>query len=228
MRIILLEDDELIAQEIKLYFEIKNHSVICYSNGEELLEDDTLYGADIFLLDINMPKKNGIETLKEIRSLNIETPAVFLTSMSDIGSIKSGFDAGCSDYIKKPFHFEELEIRINKLVFECTSKQPIPLGPNLFYNPTTMELSEKGSIILLTEHEQSLIHYLVKNINHLVDTYVLMDYIWNDRTVNANTLRTKIKKIRSKVEYNFIQNARGLGYRIEKYNDKSQSNQETK
>ncbi len=70
-----------------------------------------------------MPIKNGIETLEEIRSLNVQTPAIFLTSMSDIDTIKLGFEAGCSDYIRKPFHFEELEIRMNKLVLENTSKK---------------------------------------------------------------------------------------------------------
>jgi len=163
-----------------------------------------------------MPVKNGIETLEEIRSLNVQTPAIFLTSMSDISTIKLGFEAGCSDYIRKPFHFEELEIRMNKLVLECTSKK-IKLGPNQYYSSASMELIDNKKIIDFTENEKNLIYYLVKNLNHIVSSDTLMDYVWDDKIVNSNTLRTQIKKIRSKLSFDFIQNTRGTGYKIEDY-----------
>jgi len=218
VKIILLEDDTLIAEEIKLYFEIKNHTVECYVNGEDLLENAHIYSNDIFLLDINMPVKNGIETLKEIRDLGVKTPAIFLTSMSDISTIKLGYDAGCSDYIRKPFHFEELEIRMNKLVLESSFKT-IRLGPEQYYNSSTMELSDNNKIINFSENEKNLLYYLVKNLNHIVSSETLMDYVWDSKIVNSNTLRTQIKKIRAKISYDFIHNIRGTGYKIESYND---------
>ena len=218
MKIILLEDDELIAEEIKLYFEIKNHSVESYLNGEELLENANIYSCDIFLLDINMPVKNGIETLEEIRSMGVQTPAIFLTSMSDINTIKLGYEVGCSDYMKKPFHFEELELRINKLVLELSSKK-IQLGPNQFYDTSSMELYDCEKIIDFSENEKNLIYYLVKNLNHIVYSSTLMDYVWDQKIVNSNTLRTQIKKIRAKLSHDFIHNIRGSGYKIETYND---------
>ena len=218
MKIILLEDDELIAQEIKLYFEIKNHSVESYLNGEDLLENANIYSNDVFLLDINMPIKNGIETLKEIREMGVQTPAIFLTSMSDITTIKMGYEVGCNDYIRKPFHFEELELRIDKLVLELTSKK-IQLGPNQFYDTNKMELCDNDKIIDFSENEKNLIYYLIKNLNHVVYSNTLMDYVWDDKIVNSNTLRTQIKKIRSKLSYDFIHNIHGTGYKIETYND---------
>lgn len=218
MKIIVLEDDNFIAEEIKLYFEIKNHTVECFYNGEELLENANIYSNDIFLLDINMPIKNGIETLKELRQLNIQTPAIFLTSMSDMDTIKLGYSAGCSDYVKKPFHFEELELRINKLVLDYNQKN-IQIGPEQFYNSALMELTDKKNIIEFSEKEKNLIYYLVKNLNHVIDSHTLMDYVWEDKIVNSNTLRTQIKKIRTKISYDFIHNIRGTGYKIEKYND---------
>jgi len=218
MKIILLEDDTFIAEEIKLYFEIKNHVVDCYHDGEDLLEKANLYSADMLLLDINMPIKNGIETLKDIRGLNINTPAVFLTSMSDIDTIRLGYEAGCSDYIRKPFYFEELELRINKLVLEYTSKN-IQIGPEQFYNPTQMELTDESKLIDFSEKERNLIYFLIKNLNHIVDSESIMDYVWDDKTVNRNTLRTQIKKIRSKISYDFIQNIRGSGYKVASYSD---------
>jgi len=218
LKIILLEDDEFIANEIKLYFEIKNHTVEIYTNGEELLENANIYSCDIFLLDINMPIKNGIETLKEIRELEVKTPAIFLTSMSDVDTIKLGFEVGCSDYVRKPFHFEELEIRMNRLVLESNYKK-IKLGPNQIYDPQRMELIDNEKVVDFTENEKKLIYFLVKNLNHIVDSNTLMDYVWDDRIVNSNTLRTQIKKIRSKISYDFIHNIRGTGYKIEEWHD---------
>jgi len=218
MRITLLEDDSFIAEEIKIYFEMKDYQVEIFTNGEELLNSSNIFTTDIFILDINTPVKNGIETLKEIRNLGIDTPAVFLTSMSDIDYIKLGFDAGCSDYIRKPFHFEELEIRIKKILFSDNSSK-IQIGKNQFFDLSRRELTDCEKIIELSENEKNLLFFLVKNINHILNSSVIIDYIWQDKIVSDNTLRTLIKKLRSKISYDFIKNIRGSGYKIEKYSD---------
>ncbi len=218
MRITLLEDDSFIAEEIKIYFEMKEHQVEIFANGEELLNSSDIFTTDIFILDINTPIKNGIETLKEIRNLDIDTPAVFLTSMSDIDYIKLGFDAGCSDYIRKPFHFEELEIRINKILFSDDSLK-IQIGEKQFFDLSRRELIDCDKIIELSENEKNLLFFLVKNINHILNSSVIIDYIWQDKIVSDNTLRTLIKKLRSKISYDFIKNIRGSGYKIEKHNN---------
>ncbi len=216
MRIVLLEDDFFIAQEIKIYFEIKDNQVEIFPNGEELLNNVETNSVDIFILDINTPIKNGIETLKELRTLHVETPAIFLTSMSDIDYIKLGYDAGCSDYIRKPFHFEELEIRINKILFEDNNKK-IQIGPLQFFDLSRNELIDSEKIVELSENEKNFLFFLVKNINHILSPQVIIDYVWQDKIVTDNTLRTSIKKLRSKINYDFIKNVRGTGYKIEKY-----------
>lgn len=215
MKIVLLEDDSFIAEEIKLYFEIKNHQVDIYTNGQDLL-NDLQTNIDIYLLDINTPVKNGIDTLKELRHLGIKTPAIFLTSMSDIDYVKLGYDAGCSDYIRKPFHFEELELRISKILFDNQDKT-IKIGPKQFFNLNTNELTDNDKLIDLNTNEKNLLFLLVRNINHTIHTQTIMDYIWQDKIVNDNTLRTQIKKLRAKISYDFIKNIRGSGYKIEKY-----------
>ena len=216
MRITLLEDDSFIAKEIKIYFEIKDHQVELFTNGQELLESSNIYHTDIFILDINTPVKNGIETLKQLRIDNIQTPAIFLTSMSDIDYIKLGFDAGCSDYIRKPFHFEELEIRINKIFFS-DNEQKIQIGPQQFFDLARRELIDNDKIVDISENEKNLLFFLIKNINHILSTNIIIDYIWQEKIVSDNTLRTLIKKLRSKSNYDFIKNIRGSGYKIEKY-----------
>ena len=216
MRITLLEDDSFIAQEIKIYFEMKDHQVEIFSNGKDLLESANISNTDIFILDINTPIKNGIETLKELRAEGIEIPGVFLTSMSDIDYIKLGFDTGCSDYIRKPFHFEELEIRINKIVFP-RHLEKIQIGPEQFFDLSRRELISENNIVEISENEKNLLFFLVKNINHILSPSIIIDYIWRDKIVSDNTLRTLIKKLRSKSSYDFIKNIRGSGYKIEKY-----------
>ena len=84
MRILVLEDDEFICEQIKTYFELNDHEVDTFNDGESLLNNAILNSYDIFLLDINTPKKNGIETLKIIREEGIDTPAIFMTAMSDL------------------------------------------------------------------------------------------------------------------------------------------------
>jgi len=218
VRIVLLEDDSFIAQEIKIYFEIKDNQVEIYPDGQKLLDNLSPQSVDIFILDINTPIKNGIETLKELRKLDIQTPAIFLTSMSDIDYIKLGYDAGCSDYIRKPFHFEELDIRINKILFVDNIKR-IQIGPSTFFDLSRNELIENEKIMELSENEKNLLFLLVKNINHILSSQIIIDYVWEDKIITDNTLRTRIKKLRSKITYDFIKNIRGTGYKIEKYDE---------
>ena len=216
MRITLLEDDSFISEEIKIYFETRDHQVELFTNGQDLLESSNIHQMDIFILDINTPIKNGIQTLKQLRSDGIQTPAIFLTSMSDIDYIKLGFDAGCSDYIRKPFHFEELEIRINKILFS-DNEQKIQIGPQQFFDLARRELIDNGKIVDISENEKNLLFFLIKNINHILSTIIIIDYIWQDKIVSDNTLRTLIKKLRSKSDFDFIKNIRGSGYKIAKY-----------
>ncbi len=216
MRITLLEDDSFISEEIKIYFETRDHQVELFTNGQDLLESSNIHQMDIFILDINTPIKNGIQTLKQLRSDGIQTPAIFLTSMSDIDYIKLGFDAGCSDYIRKPFHFEELEIRINKILFS-DNEQKIQIGPQQFFDLVRRELIDNDKIVDISENEKNLLFFLIKNINHILSTNIIIDYIWQDKIVSDNTLRTLIKKLRSKSDFDFIKNIRGSGYKIAKY-----------
>ncbi len=214
MKIAILEDDEFIANEIKIYFSNKNAKVLCFHNGDGLLNYASLASFDIFLLDIDMPHQNGIEILKQIRSLNIKTPAIFVTSMSDIDYVKKAFNAGCNDYIRKPFYFEELELRINKLLNLCYDKACRLSKIHNFF-PNTLILKENEKPIDLSDNERRLIYILVKNAGHFVSSEFLLEYIWEDKNVDANTLRTQIKKLRHKLKSNFIINSRGYGYKIE-------------
>jgi len=218
MKILILEDDDFIRDEVKTYFEMKNHTVDGYSNAEELFENPSLGSYDIFLFDINMPGLNGFETLKELRNFDIKTPIIFITSMSDIDYVKEAYSLGCNDYIRKPFYFEELELRINKLLMKDLSKSVVKLNELYSFDMDKMELidNEKNEVPL-NKNEKNLIFLLVKNLSHTVSYDKIIEYVWQDKPINSNTLRTQIKKLRSKLKKDFIVNIRGSGYKIEKY-----------
>ena len=218
MKILILEDDDFIRDEVKIYFEMKQHSVASYSNADELFEDNNLNSYDIFLFDINMPGLNGFETLKELKELGVNVPTIFITSMSDVDYVKEAYKLGCSDYIRKPFYFEELELRIKKLLLDDSSNEQIKLNSHYSFNMQTLELLDNnGNEVELNKNEKKLIFLLIKHISHTVDYDKIMEYVWEDKVVNSNTLRTQIKKLRSKLKENFIVNIRGLGYKINRY-----------
>lgn len=217
MKILLLEDDEFICKQIKNYFELGDHKIDYYHNGKSLLESAILESYDIFLLDINTPQKNGFETLKAIRQEGIETPAIYITAQDDIEHLKIGYAIGCSDYVRKPFIFEELELRINQVLFPYHKNHDVALTKNYTFNLASMRLFYRNEPVDLKYHEKTLLYILVKNIGQPMSCEILRDYVWDNKNVCDNTLRTQIKKIREKLGENFIVNIRNSGYKIEKY-----------
>lgn len=215
MKILLLEDDEFISKQIKNYFELNDHKVDFFSDGQSLLDNVDLNIYDIFLLDINTPIKNGFETLKEIRKTS-ETPAIYLTAMNEIDYVKEGYSIGCNDYVRKPFILEELELRINQLIHK-NCDEVIRISERYTFNLCNMELFYNNETVDLNSQEKELLYLLIKNIGVAVKPELIKDYVWEEKNVCDNTLRTKIKKLRAKLNENFIVNIRNIGYKIEKY-----------
>lgn len=216
MKILLLEDDEFICKEIKNYFELNNNRVDYYFNGEDLLDNAILENYDIFLFDINTPKKDGFQTLKEIREKNILIPAIYISAQDDIEHVKEGYSCGCSDYIRKPFILDEVELRINQILHKDNYER-VQISEKYFFDLSNMNLYENSKIIDLKIQEKDLLYLLVKNIGNTIDSEIIKNYVWSDKNICDNTLRTQIKKIRNKFDKNFIINIRNLGYKIEKH-----------
>jgi DNA-binding response OmpR family regulator len=217
MKILLLEDDNFICESIQSYFQLDGHTVDYFNDGEALLDNALLENYDILLFDINTPKKNGFETLKEIRAQGIMTPAIYLTAQSDIEHVKEGYALGCSDYIRKPFIFDELELRINQILHKNINVDCVQISPNYKFDLSSMQLFCKNESIDLTKHEKNLLYILIKNSGNIINPDLIKDYVWDEQNVCDNTLRTQIKKIRSKIDENFIINVRNSGYKIDKY-----------
>ena len=213
MKILLLEDDEFICKQIQTYFELNDHIVDTFNDGESLLDEAILEHYDIFLFDINTPKKNGIETLESIRKSGIDTPAIFLTAMSDMEFVKKGYAAGCNDYVRKPFNLEEVELRVMKLTTK-NLETIVQITPNYKFNLSKMQLLYQNNTVNLNQKEKDILYILLKNRTEAVNPNIIIDYVWNDINVCNNTLRTQIKKLRIKLKENFISTIRNSGYII--------------
>ena len=214
MKILLLEDDPIIAEQIRDYFELFDHTVDLYSDGLELVESANPASYDIMLLDINTPGLNGIEVLRNFRELSIDTPAIFITAMSDLEYLKEAYKSGCNDYVRKPFDIEELEIRIEHLV-KGNEDRRIPISQRYSFDMKNEILYDRNREVPLSPRERRLLYLLLKHRGHTVSKESIKTYLWDDQEVCDNTLRTTVKKLRNKLGENFIENLRGTGYRID-------------
>ena len=116
IKLLLLEDDQVLAESLIELLESENFDIVHVLNSQKALDETFLQKFDLLLLDVNVPLFNGFELLKSLRDSGDKTPAIFLTALTDIASLSKGFDAGADDYIKKPFDFDELLIRINAIL----------------------------------------------------------------------------------------------------------------
>lgn len=214
MKILLVEDDEFIGESIKEYLELQGNRVDYYSSSIKAIEEVYPQKYDIFLLDINMPDMDGYSLYKELQNYALDTPVIFITAYSDIEHIQKAFELGAADYIKKPFELKELELRIKRLLFKNPNR--VKITDNYEFDVKHLKLFYKNEEVNLTPNEKYFLEILVKNIGKVVDNETLKDYIWDDKYVCDNTLRTQVKKLRAKLKENFIKNVRGSGYKIEK------------
>jgi DNA-binding response OmpR family regulator len=213
MKILLVEDDEFIGDSIKDYFEFQGNKVDYFSNPKKALNTIHPLYYDIFLFDVNMKEMSGFELYKELKRY-VQVPVIFITAYSDIAHIEEAFDIGASDYIKKPFDFKELELRIKRLLFKNTSC--IKINKDYKFDLRKLKLFYKDNEVELTPNEKYFLELLFQNINQVVSSEIIKDYIWEDKSICDNTLRTQVKKLRAKLKDNFIKNVRGSGYKIER------------
>jgi len=217
MKILLLEDEYTLRQSIKEFLEECSYNVTDFSNGEDAF--DAIYNNryDLFLLDVNVPGMSGFELLEEVRKNNIDTPAIFITSYTEIDNLEKGFDLGCNDYIKKPFDLIELKVRVFtalKQAMPKTKENNIELGSTYSYNTKNFTLMQNGQEILLSKTEKMILTLLVKHKNEIVAQEMISEYVWDDYVDPAN-IRVQINNLRKKLNKDLIKNIRGIGYKLE-------------
>jgi DNA-binding response OmpR family regulator len=209
MKILLLEDDMLLGESLKEYLELDAFEVEWAKDGNEVLDltFDSQY--DIYVLDINVPEINGLELLRELREAGDETPAIYISALTDIESITEGFDAGAVDYLKKPFDPEELSLRIRQ---RMPQKEDHTAYGDLIFDPKTGIIHKEDETIHLGDVQKQIFVLLLERAGNVVPIDTLFDCM---REPNHNALRVTISKMKKRLGIE-ISNIRGEGYMIEK------------
>ena len=218
MKILYLEDDIALSETIEEFLEDEGFEVISVKDGQKAL--DTIYtqNFDLFLLDVQVPKINGFELLKSIKEANIQTPAIFTTSLNSIDDLSKGYEYGADDYIKKPFELKELLFRIKAVLKRefKTNSHIINIDENINFDINTHELTIYNEVHTLNQKESSLLKLLLKNKNQCVTFDMIFEYVWTfDEQNNHDSLRTYIKNLRKYLGKNRIKNIKKQGYIFE-------------
>lgn len=165
------------------------------------------------MLDVNVPFLNGFELLKSLRSSGDVTPAIFITSLSDIASLAKGFEAGVDDYIKKPFDFDELIIRINALIKKAYHSYQNEIELDDFHFVIDKdELYNKSNFIALSPYELQITKLFFKNLNKTVQKEHFFEELAQGKEMSEGALRVHINKLR-KIGLP-ITTIKGIGYRL--------------
>jgi DNA-binding response OmpR family regulator len=208
MKILLLEDDRILSDSLKEYLTYEGYHVDTAYRGTEVYDLTYEQKYDLYIFDVNVPEDNGFDVYRALREAGDETPVIYTTALTDIGSISQAFEIGAEDYIKKPFDPEELVIRIKSRYTKAGSE--ICYG-DIFYDPVLKVIRKGEEHIVLGNVQQQLFHTLITRRGEVVDIFTLMECL---EQPNSNALRVNLAKLKSKLEIE-IKNIRGQGYMIE-------------
>ncbi len=217
MKILLLEDEYSLRISINEFLEDLGYNVDCFMDGFEAYSAIHEKTYDLLLLDVNVPSMNGFELLENLRKSDKRIPTIFLTAMTDIRSLKEGYERGCCDYIRKPFDLEELEVRINQACksFYADNADMVDLGHNTLYDMNKEQLFVNKQEVVLRKTENDLLKVLIKHKNAVVSIDMFQDEVWGEY-VEPATIRVQLKNLRQKLPDGIIVNRRGVGYIIER------------
>lgn len=220
MEILLLEDDVELATEIGKFFKTKN--IVCDTvyDGYLVLKQLHLKQYDIAILDINVPGMNGLEVCSQLRAINKNIPILMLTAFGEIEEKVSAFNNGADDYMVKPFHFEELLVRVNALIRRSNKPQvtytTIELD-DLLIDVDNMLVKRKDIIISLTPKEFKLLLILAEAKGKVLSKKAIADRLWEDHIeTNYSTIEVYINFLRNKIDKKYanklIHTKVGFGY----------------
>jgi DNA-binding response OmpR family regulator len=214
-RILLLEDDIILGDTLCELLESEGYEVNLVTHGKDVLELTSSQSFELMLFDVNVPDFNGFELLKMLRDADNTTPCIFLTSLSDIASLSKGFEVGADDYLKKPFDFDELLVRIKAILrksFQAAGNEV--KYKDLLYKIATNELFYEKELLSFAPQEKKLMALFFKNIDTTVNKEELLYELSSENEASEGALRVYITKLR-KVGLE-IQTIKGTGYRLVK------------
>ena len=217
VRILVVEDDEEIAQVLQRSLRLEGYEVRVAADGEAALDQSAAFNPDLVILDLGLPKLDGMEVARRLRSAD-DVPILMLTARDALEARVEGLDAGADDYLVKPFERQELLARLRALL----RRRP-PRGSasvvvaDLALNPDTHEVSRGEREIDLTQREFELLEYLMRNERIVVPRQRLLEEVWGyDPFATTNTIEVFVSNLRRKLESGgearLLHTIRGAGY----------------
>jgi two-component system OmpR family response regulator len=225
VRLLVVEDDPDLNRQLVQALNDAGYAVDAASDGEEghFLGETEPY--DAIVLDIGLPKMDGLTVLEQWRRAERTTPVIILTARDRWSDKVAGMDAGADDYLAKPFHMEELLARVRALLRRSAghARSEIECGA-LRLDTKTARVTHEGIPIKLTSHEYRLLAYLMHHNGRVVSRTELVEHLYEqDFDRDSNTIEVFIGRLRKKIPSDMIETVRGLGYRISKEGDAAAS-----
>jgi DNA-binding response OmpR family regulator len=225
MRLLLVEDDTLLGDGIRAGLNQDGYLVDWVKDGdaaEHALQSEKF---DLVILDINLPKRSGLQVLADLRARADNTPVLILTARDTTAERVSGLDSGADDYLVKPFDLDELSARLRALLRRSSGRSVSNIvSGDLVLDPLSRDVSKDGVLLTLSHREFALLHIFMENIGKVMSRARLEEalYGWSGEP-DSNALEVHIHHLRKKVGNDRIRTARGVGYVFEKCDEERQS-----
>ena len=227
MRILLAEDDSVLADGLTRSLRQSGYAIDCVKTGVEADSALSTQDFDLLILDLGLPKMQGLEVLRRLRARNSRLPVLILTASDSIEQRVKGLDLGADDYMPKPFALSELEARVRALTRRGMGGGPTVIrhGP-LTYDQVGRIAHMNDQMLDLSARELGLLEVLLQRTGRLVSKEQLVDHLceWGEEVSN-NAIEVYVHRLRKKIEAGGVRIAtvRGLGYCLEKFSDTNQS-----
>jgi two-component system OmpR family response regulator len=219
MRLLLVEDDTMIGEVVLDLLRAEHYAVDWVKDGE--MADTALRQSqsyDLVMLDLGLPRKDGLEVLRAMRARKDRTPVLIATARDAVEQRIAGLDAGADDYVLKPYDLDELLARLRALVRRASGRaEPVFEHNNITINPATREVQAEGVPVTLSAREWAVLEALIARPGAVLSRAQLEEklYSWRDE-VSSNAVEVYIHGLRKKLGSELIQNVRGVGYMVPK------------
>ena len=221
MRLLIAEDDEKLSAALARGLRGEGYAVDVAATGDDALHQARVYDYDVVILDIMIPKPDGIAVCRTLREEEKWAPVLMLTARDGVDDRIRGLDAGADDYLVKPFDFGELVARIRALLRRSPPERPAVLtAGDLELDPAAHQVSRQGKPVQLTPREFAVLEFLVRRSGQVVTRTELLDHVWDQNYEGStNIVDVYVGYLRRKVEEPFgkplIRTVRGAGYVVD-------------
>jgi heavy metal response regulator len=219
MRILVVEDEKKVASFIKKGLQQEGYAVDAVHDGQDALQSATSFDYDLIILDLMLPKRLGLDVLRELRTKKPNLPVLVLTAKGALEDKVAGLDAGADDYLIKPFAFAELSARIRALLRRGTQENTRLHIADLEIDTAARQVRRAGQVIDLKMKEYALLEFLLRNANRAVTRTMIVEHVWDIHFDSvSNVVDVHINSLRNKIDKGFqpplIHTIRGVGYML--------------